>query len=104
MGEIWPLSSIRDRLLLVWRHTLGTWRPRCTRGALSGTRHVVPSPFPPLIAHVTAPPSGAASPMGPVSYTTHVSAPVSVHFPQLSPRVCSYPPITPNPCALGQQV
>src|SRR6266851_3916836 len=83
---------------------LGTWRPRCTRGTLSGTRHVVPSPFPPLITHVTAPLSGAASPMGPVSYMTHVSAPVPVHFPQLSPRVRSYPPITPNPCALGQQV
>src|SRR6266853_4760870 len=83
---------------------LGTWRPRCTRGALSGTRHVVPLPFPPLIAHVTAPPSGAATPMGPVSYMTRASAPVPVPFPQLSPHVHSYPPITLNPCALGQQV
>ncbi len=83
---------------------LGTWRPRCTRGALSGTRHVVPLPSPLLIAHVTAPPSGAASPMGPALSMTHASAPVPVPFPQLSPRVRSYRPITPNPCALGQQV
>ncbi len=83
---------------------LGTWRPRCTRGALSGTRHVVPLPSRPLIAHVTAPLSGAASPMGPVSYMTRASAPVPVHSPQLSLRARSYPPITPNPCTLGQQV
>ena len=42
--------------------------------------------------------------MGLVSYMTHASAPVPVRFPQLSPRVRSYRPITPNPCALGQQV
>jgi len=35
---------------------------------------------------------------------TRASAPVPVPFPQLSPHVPSYRPITPNPCALGQQV
>ncbi len=83
---------------------LGTWRPRCIKGASSGTRHVVLTPSPPLIAHVTAPRIGAASPMGPASSTSHASAPVPVPFPQLSPHVPSYRPITPNPCALGQQV
>src|SRR5712671_5524206 len=63
---------------------LRTWRPRCTKGALSGTRHVIPFPFPSLIAHVTAPLSGAASPMGPVSYMTRASVRVPVLFPQLS--------------------
>src|SRR5216683_2309747 len=83
---------------------LGTWRPRCTRGALSGTRHVVLTPFLSLIAHVTVLMSGVASPMGPVSYTTRASVRAPVPFPQLSPHVRSYPPIVPNPCALGQQV
>src|SRR5713101_60693 len=83
---------------------LGTWRPRCTRGALSGTRHVVLTPFLSLIAHVTVLMSGVASPMGPVSYMTCASVRAPVPFPQLSPRVRSYRPITPNPCALGQQV
>src|SRR5712671_3583250 len=83
---------------------LGTWRPRCTRGALSGTRHVVLTPFLSLIDHVTVLMSGVASPMGPVSYTTRASVRVPVPFPQLSPHVPSYRPITPTPCAVGQQV
>src|SRR5712671_2633295 len=83
---------------------LGTWRPRCTRGALLRTRHVVPLPFLSLIALVTVSLSGAASPMTPALSTTHASAPVLVPFPQLSPHVPSYRPITPNPCTLGQQV
>src|SRR6266851_368483 len=66
---------------------LGTWRPRCTKDTLSGMRHVVPFPFPSLIAHVTAPLSGAASPMGPVSYMTRASVRVPVPFPQLSLHV-----------------
>src|SRR5713226_6068540 len=83
---------------------LGTWRPRCTRGALSGTRHVGLTPFLSLIALVTVLMSGAASPMGPASYTTRASVRAPVPFPQLSPHVLSYRPITPSPCALGQQV
>src|SRR6266851_2292190 len=83
---------------------LGTWRPRCTRGALLGTRHVVPLPFLSLIALVTVLLSGAASPMTPALSTTRASAPAPVPFPQLSPHVPSYRPITPNPYALGQQV
>src|SRR6266851_718566 len=83
---------------------LGTWRPRCTKGASSRTRRVVPSPSLSLIALVTAPLSGVANPMTPASSTTRASAPVPVPFPQLSPHVPSYRPITPNPCALGQQV
>src|SRR5216684_908148 len=83
---------------------LGTWRPRCTRGALSGTRHVGLTPSLSLIAHVTVLMSGAASPMGLASYTTRASVRVPVPFPQLSPHVLSYRPITPSPCALGQQV
>ncbi len=35
---------------------------------------------------------------------THASVQVLVPFPQLSPHVRSYRPITPSPCALGQQV
>ncbi len=57
-----------------------------------------------LIAPVTVPLIGGVNPMTPVSYTTRASAPVPVPFPQLSPHVLSYRPITPNPCALGQQV
>src|SRR6266853_2094235 len=83
---------------------LGTWRPRCTRGASSGTRHVALTPFLSLIAHVTVLLTGAASPMGPASSTTPASVRVPVPFPQLSPHVPSYRPITPNPCTLGQQV
>src|SRR6267154_2648630 len=81
---------------------LGTWRPRCTEDASSGTRHVVPVPFLPLIAHVTVLLIGGASPMTPALSTTHAFVPVLVPFPQLSPRAPSYHPITPNPCALGQ--
>src|SRR6266851_516213 len=83
---------------------LGTWRPRCTSGASSGTRRIVLTPSLSLTAHVIAPLSGAANHMGPVSYMTHASALAPVPSPQLSPHVRSYHPITPNPCALGQQV
>src|SRR5216683_4841907 len=83
---------------------LGTWRPRCTKGATSGTRRVVPLPFLSLIALVTASASGAASPMTPALYMTRASAPAPVPSPQLSPHVPSYHPIIPNPCTLGQQV
>src|SRR6266851_3232913 len=83
---------------------LGTWRPRCTRGASSGMRHVIPSPSLSLTVLVIAPLSGAASPMTPALSMTHASVPVPVPSPQLSPHVPSYRPITPNPCTLGQQV
>src|SRR6266851_9211008 len=83
---------------------LGTWWPRCTEDASSGTRHVVPLCPLPLIVRVTVLLNGGASPMMPALSMTHASAPVPVPFPQLSPRVRSYPPIIPSPCALGQQV
>src|SRR6267154_3632264 len=83
---------------------LGTWRPRCTKGASSGTRHVVLTPFLSLPPHVIVLLIGGASPMMPVSSTSPVSVRVLVPFPQLSPHVPSYRPIIPNPCALGQQV
>ena len=83
---------------------LGTWQPRCTEDASSGTRHVVPLPLLSLIAHVTVLLNGGANPMMPALSTTRASAPVPVPFPQLSPHVPSYRPITPSPCALGQQV
>src|SRR5216683_2275144 len=83
---------------------LGIWWPRCTRDASSGTRHVVPAPFLSLITHVTVLLSGGANPMTPASSMTRASVPAPVPFPQLSPHVPSYCPITPNPCALGQQV
>src|SRR6266851_4371419 len=83
---------------------LGTWWPRCTKGASSGTRHVVPLSPPPLTAPVTAPLSGAASPMTPALSTTRASVRVPAPFPQLSPHIPSYRPTIPNPCALGQQV
>ena len=57
-----------------------------------------------LIAPVTVQLTGGVSPMTPVSYMTRASVRVPVPFPQLSPHVPSYRPITPNPCALGQQV
>src|SRR6266851_2784429 len=63
---------------------LGTWRPRCTQGALSGTRHIVLTPSLSLIAHVTVLMSGVASPTGHASYTTRASVRVPVPFPQLS--------------------
>ena len=57
-----------------------------------------------LIAPVTVRLTGGVSPMTPVSYMTHASVWVPVPFPQLSPHIPSYRPITPNPCTLGQQV
>ncbi len=48
--------------------------------------------------------TGGVNAMMPVSYMTHASVPAPVPFPQLSPHVPSYRPITPSPCALGQQV
>src|SRR5216683_3570930 len=83
---------------------LGTWRPRCTKGALSGTRHVIPFPLLSLITLVTVHPNGGVNPMVLALSMTHASVPVLVPFPQLSPHVPSYCPIIPNPCALGQQV
>src|SRR5216683_3440301 len=83
---------------------LGTWRAKCTEDASSGTRRVVLTPSLSLIAPVTVRLSGGVNPMTPVSYMTRASVPVLVPFPQLSPHVPSYCPITPNPCALGQQV
>src|SRR6266851_10422307 len=83
---------------------LGTWRPRCTEDASSGTRHIVPFPLLSLIALVIVLLNGGASPMAPALSMTHASAPVPVPFPQLSLHVRSYRPITPSPCALGQQV
>src|SRR6266853_963527 len=83
---------------------LGTWWPRCTEDASSGTRRVVLTPSLSLIALVTVLLIGGVNPMTPVSYTTRASVRVPVPFPQLSPHVPSYCPITPNPCALGQQV
>src|SRR6266853_1647688 len=83
---------------------LGTWRARCTEDASSGTRCVVLTPSLSLIALVTVPLIGGVSPMMPVSYMTRASVLVPVPFPQLSPHVLRYRPITPNPCALGQQV
>jgi len=83
---------------------LVTWRTRCTADALSRTRHVVPTLPLLLIAHVTVLLNGGASPMTPALSMTHASVQVLVPFPQLSPHVHSYRSITPNPCALGQQV
>ena len=48
--------------------------------------------------------NGGANPMTPALSMTYASAPVLVPFLQLSPHVHSYQPITPSPCALGQQV
>src|SRR5216683_6229836 len=83
---------------------LGTWRAKCTEDASSGTRRVVLTPSLSLIALVTVRLTGGVNPMTPVSYMTRASAPVPVPFPQLSLHVPSSHPITPNPCALGQQV
>src|SRR6266851_1667734 len=83
---------------------LRTWRPRCTEDTSSGTRHVVLSPPLSLIAPVTVLLIGGASPTTPALSTSPASVRVPVPFPQLSPHVPSYRPITPNPCALGQQV
>ncbi len=82
---------------------LMTWQPRCTTDTLSRIRHAIPFPLPsPVIAVVTL--NGSVNHMMPVLSTTPVSAWVLVPFPQLSPHICSYHPITPSPCALGQQV
>ncbi len=67
-------------------------------------RHVVPLPPYLLIALVTVLLNGSANPMTPALSMTHASVPAPAPFPQLSPHVRSYHPITPNPCALGQQV
>src|SRR5216683_8271903 len=83
---------------------LGTWRPRCTEDNSSGTRHVVPLLFLSLITLVTVPLNGIVNPMMPALSMTCASAPVPVPSPQLSPHIPSYRPITPSPCALGQQV
>ena len=83
---------------------LRTWWPRCTEDASSGTRHVIPFPLLSLIALVTVLLTGGASPMTLALSMTHASVPVPAPFPQLSPHVHSYRPITPNPCALGQQM
>ncbi len=48
--------------------------------------------------------NGGVSPMTPALSITHASALVLVPFPQLSPHVPSYRPITPSPCTLSQQV
>jgi len=83
---------------------LVTWQMRCTAGALSRTRHVVPTLPLTLITSVVVLLNGSASPMTPALSMTHASVPVPVPFPQLSPHICSYRPIIPNPYALGQQV
>ncbi len=77
---------------------------RCTAGALLGTRHAVPTLPLLLIVSVTVLLNGGVSPMTPALSMTHAFVPVPVPFPQLSPHVRSYHPITPSPCALGQQV
>ena len=83
---------------------LETWWMRCTEDASSGMRHVIP--YLPLLLIMSAVVllNGSASPMTPALSMTHASVPVPAPFPQLSPHICSYHPITPNPCALGQQV
>ncbi len=67
-------------------------------------RHIVPFPLLSLIVCVIALLNGGANPMTPALSTTPASVQAPVPFPQLSPHVPSYRPITPNPCALGQQV
>ena len=83
---------------------LETWWMRCTTGALSGMRHIVSNLPLPLIASVVVLLNGGVNPMTHALSMTPVSVPVPVPFPQLSPHVCSYRPIIPSPCALGQQV
>ncbi len=79
------------------------WWPRCTVDALSKTRHIILNPLPfPVIVVVTL--NGGVNRMMPVSSMTPVSVLAPVPFPQLSPHVCSYCPIIPSLCALGQQV
>src|SRR5216683_1468581 len=83
---------------------LVTWWTRCTADALSRTRHIVLTLPLPLIVSAVVLLNGGASPMMPALSMTHASVPVPVPFPQLSPHICSYRPIIPSPCALGQQV
>src|SRR6266851_7879142 len=81
-----------------------TWWKRCTVGALSRTRHVIPNLPPPLIVIVVVLLIGGVNPMTCVLSITHAFVPAPVPFPQLSPHVHSYRPIIPSPCTLGQQV
>ncbi len=67
-------------------------------------RHVIPYLPLPLITHVIVLLNGGVNPMTPALSMTHAFVPALVPFPQLSPHVCSYCPIIPSPCALGQQV
>ncbi len=106
-----PLSQALCYRLSMWQNYsrgicsgLETWRTRCTTDASSGMRHIVLNPPLLLIALVTVLLNGGVSPITPALSMTHASVPVPVPFPQLSPHVRSYCPITPNPCALGQQV
>src|SRR5216683_2384445 len=83
---------------------LVTWQARCTTDALSRTRHIIPILPLPLITSAVVLLNSGASPMTPALSMTHASILVPVPFPQLSPHVCSYHPITPSPCTLGQQM
>ena len=80
-----------------------TWQLRCTTDALSRTRHVVPLS---LLCLMTAPMMqiGGVNCTMPALSMTRASALALVPFPQLSLPVCSYRPIIPSPCTLGQQV
>ena len=82
---------------------LTIWWPRCTADALSGTGHIILVPIPYLVS-VLVTWNGSVNCITPVSYMTPISALAPVPFPQLSLPIRSYRPITPNPCALGQQV
>ena len=79
------------------------WQLRCTTGTLSRTGHAI-LVLTPYLVSVLVTQISSVNRITPVSYTTPVSALALVPFPQLSPLVRSYHPITPNPCALGQQV
>ncbi len=79
------------------------WQPRCTVDIRSGTRHIIPLPLP-LLVIVLAMLIGGANPIICVSYMTCASVPALVVFPQLSLCIHPYLHMTPNPCALGQQV
>ncbi len=48
--------------------------------------------------------NGSVNCITPILSITPVSVPAPVPFPQLSPLVHSYHPITPSPYTLGQQV
>jgi len=79
------------------------WQLRCTADALSRTRHIVLITLPYLVS-VSVTQNGGVNCITPVLSMTPVSVLAPVPFPQLSPHVCSYRPITPSPCALGQRV